>query len=162
MTALAVPHGTSNPVLDLFECSTSHGVPSMPSCAWYLAAASWIHLIPSTTEKSDEHSKIARAPIMVVILKPTLNAILCRATHVATVWINRVRLPVLHVVSSTGKIGISLSAFAAENLISRDEFGSHVPRQPAHLHTQAESRAYLRDSSRVSWRRPFIASVVSF
>ena len=30
-----------------------------------------------------------------------------------------------------------------------------VPRQPAHLHTQAESGAYLRDSSRVPRRRPF-------
>ena len=28
--------------------------------------------------------------------------------------------------------------------------------QPAHLHTQAESGAYLRDSSRVPRRRPFI------
>ena len=37
------------------------------------------------------------------------------------------------------------------------ETGSAVPRQPAHLHTQAESGAYLRDSSpRVPWRRPFI------
>ena len=43
-----------------------------------------------------------------------------------------------------------------ENLVSRDGFGSPVSRQPAHLHTQAESRAYLRDSSRVSRRRPFI------
>ena len=51
---------------------------------------------------------------------------------------------------------ISLSAFAPENLVSRDGFGSPVPRQPAHLHIQAESGAYLRDSSRVPWRRPFI------
>ena len=43
-----------------------------------------------------------------------------------------------------------------ENLVSRDGFGSPVPRQPAHLHTQAESGAYLRDSSRVPRRRPFI------
>ena len=50
----------------------------------------------------------------------------------------------------------SLSPFAPENLVSRDEFGSPVPRQPAHLHTQAESGAYLRDSSRVPRRRPFI------
>ena len=42
---------------------------------------------------------------------------------------------------------ISLSAFAPENLVSRDGFGSPVPRQPAHLHTQAESGAYLRDPS---------------
>ena len=51
---------------------------------------------------------------------------------------------------------ISLSAFASENLVSRDAFGSPVPRQPAHLHTQAEFGAYLRDSPRVPRRRPFI------
>ena len=44
----------------------------------------------------------------------------------------------------------------AENLVSRDGFGSPVPRQSAHLYTQAESGAYLRDSSRVPRRRPFI------
>ena len=51
---------------------------------------------------------------------------------------------------------ISLSAFAPENSISRDGFGSPVPRQSAHVHTQAESGAYLRDSSRVPRRHPFI------
>ena len=57
----------------------------------------------------------------------------------------------------TGKTHISLSAFALENLVSRDRFGSSVPRQPAHLHTQAESGAYyLRHSSRVPRRRPYI------
>ena len=30
-----------------------------------------------------------------------------------------------------------------ENLVSRDGFSRPVPRQPAHLHTQAESGAYL-------------------
>ena len=50
------------------------------------------------------------------------------------------------------------SAFVPENLVSRDGvFSSPVPRQPAHLHiTQAESGAYLRDSSRVPLRRSFI------
>ena len=43
-----------------------------------------------------------------------------------------------------------------ENLVSRDGFGSPIPRQPAHLHTQAESRVYLWGSSRVPRRRPFI------
>ena len=33
---------------------------------------------------------------------------------------------------------ISLSPFAPEDLVSRDGFGSPVPRQPAHLHTPAE------------------------
>ena len=53
-------------------------------------------------------------------------------------------------------MNISLSAFAPENLVSRDGFGSPVPRQPAHLHTHAESGAYIRDSSR------FPASVIIF
>ena len=57
----------------------------------------------------------------------------CMVTHIARVWINRVRLPVLHVVGWTGKMNISLSAFVPENLISLDGFGSPVPRQPAHL-----------------------------
>ena len=34
---------------------------------------------------------------------------------------------------------ITLSACVPENLVSRDGFGSPVPRQPARLHTQAES-----------------------
>ena len=33
-------------------------------------------------------------------------------------------------------INISLSPFAPENLVSRDGFGSPVPRQPAQLHTR--------------------------
>ena len=53
-------------------------------------------------------------------------------------------------------MNFSLSLFAPENLISRHGFGSPVPRQLAHPHTQAESDAYLWDSSRVPRRRPFI------
>ena len=73
----------------------------------------------------------------------------------------------------TRKNKISLSAFAPENLVSRDGFGSPVPRQPAHLHTSflkknfvlyltiillyIYSGAYLlRDSSRVPRLGPFI------
>ena len=67
-----------------------------------------------------------------------------------------IRLRILLVVSWTGKIIISLSAFAPDNLVSQDGFGSPVPRQPAHLHTQAESGAYLQDSYRVPPRRLFI------
>ena len=44
---------------------------------------------------------------------------------------------------------IPLSPCVPENFVSRDGFSSPVPRQPAHVHTQAESRAYLRDSFRV-------------
>ena len=76
--------------------------------------------------------------------------------HTAKVRINRVRLSILLVVSGIGKMNISLSPFAPENLVSRNGFGSPVPRQPAHLHTQAESGTYLRHSSRVLRQRPFI------
>ena len=51
---------------------------------------------------------------------------------------------------------IPLSSCVPENLVSRDGFDSPVPRQSAPLHTQAESGAYLRDSSRFPRRRPFI------
>ena len=44
---------------------------------------------------------------------------------------------------------IHLSPCVPENLVSRDGFSRPVPRQPAHLRTQAEPGAYLRDSSRV-------------
>ena len=82
--------------------------------------------------------------------------IVCMVITYSIVWIDRVRLPILLVVSFTGKNDISLSPFAPENLVSRDGFGSPVSCQPAHLHTQAESGAYLRDSSRFPRGRPFI------
>ena len=53
-------------------------------------------------------------------------------------------------------MNIPLSPCVPENLVSRDGFSRPVPRQSAHLHTQAESGAYLRDSSRVPRRRPFM------
>ena len=54
-------------------------------------------------------------------------------------------------------MNMSLSPFAPEKLVSRNGLGSPVPRQSAHLRTQAESVAYLlRDSSRFPWQRPFI------
>ena len=80
--------------------------------------------------------------------------------HIARVWINRLRLPILHVVSSIGKINISLFAFAPENLASQNGFGSPVPRHPVHLHTQVESEAYSRDSYRFPRQRPCINHVM--
>ena len=65
------------------------------------------------------------------------------SSHIARVRINRVRLPILLVISLIGKMNSSLSPFAPENLVSRDGFGSPVPRQPAHLHTQAKSGTYF-------------------
>ena len=45
---------------------------------------------------------------------------------------NRVRLPMLLVVSSTGEINVSLSPLVPENLVSRDGFDHPVPRHSAH------------------------------
>ena len=39
-------------------------------------------------------------------------------------------------------MNIPLSPCVPENLVSRDGFSRLVPRQSAHLHTQAESGAY--------------------
>ena len=66
-------------------------------------------------------------------------------------------LPILHVVSETGKLNIFLSACVPENLCSRDGFGSLVSRQPPHLHTQAKYGAYygIPSEFRGGWR-PFI------
>ena len=72
------------------------------------------------------------------------------------VRIYRVRFPILLVVSWTGKMNISLSPCVPENLVSRDGFSRPVPRQPAHLHAQTESGAYLRDCSRVPRRHPLM------
>ena len=58
------------------------------------------------------------------------------------VWISRVRLPTLFVVSWTGKMKISLSPFAPENLVSRDGFGRPVPRQSAQIRPSDQSRVY--------------------
>ena len=76
--------------------------------------------------------------------------------HIARTRINRVRFPILLVASWTGKMNISLSPFAPENLVSRDGFGSPVPRQSTHLHTQAESGFYSRGSFGFPRRLPFI------
>ena len=53
-------------------------------------------------------------------------------------------------------MNIPLSPSVPENSVSRDGFSRPVPRQPAHLHTQAESGADLWNSSRVPRRRPFM------
>ena len=53
-------------------------------------------------------------------------------------------------------MNIPLSPCGPENLVSRCGFMSPVLRQPAHLHTQAESGVYLRDSSRVPQWCPYM------
>ena len=54
----------------------------------------------------------------------------CTVITYSIVWINRVRLPILLVISWTGKINVSLSPFAPEKLVSRDRLGRPAPRQP--------------------------------
>ena len=82
---------------------------------------------------------------------------LCMVITCSRVWINR---PGKVANPARGQLNrennIPLSPCVPENLVSRDGFSRPVPRQPAHLHTQAESGAYLRDSSRVPRRRPFM------
>ena len=48
---------------------------------------------------------------------------------------------------NTNNKNISLSALLSETLVSRDGFGSPLPRQPAHLQNQAESGA-MKESER--------------
>ena len=74
----------------------------------------------------------------------------------ARVWMNRARLPILLVVSETGKMKSSLSPFAPlEFGLARRVGQSHLP-SACSFHTQAESGSYLWDSFRVPRRRPFI------
>ena len=81
--------------------------------------------------------------------------------YIARVRINRVRLPILFVVSSTGKMFFSLSPFAPENLVSRDGIGSPVPRQPAHLLLRLNMGAYLRISPEFCGGAHFFSSNVN-
>ena len=74
-------------------------------------------------------------------------------THIA-VWPWRLAVPMLLVVSWTGKIFFFLSPFTPDNMASRDVFDPLVPRQPAHLSTQAEYCVYSRDASSPSSHFP--------
>ena len=74
------------------------------------------------------------------------------SSYIARVRISQLRLPILFVISSPGKMNTSLSPSAPENLVSRDRFGSPAYRQPAHLHTQSES-AIVHDTRHLSTTR---------
>ena len=106
-----------------------------------------------TTEKKPNTNKALHNLLTVI----HIQCILCMVITCGRVWTNnRVRLPILLVVSRTGKMNIPLSQYyVPENLVSRDGFSRPVPRHRVHLRIQAESGAYLRDSSRVPRRRPF-------
>ena len=84
----------------------------------------------------------------------------CMVITYSRVWINRVRLPILQVAKnkySPDPVRSREFGLARRVQPSRPAFSRPVPRQPAHLQsTQAESGAYLRDSSRFPRRRPFI------
>ena len=55
---------------------------------------------------------------------------------------------IIKILLGSLRVNISLSAFASSvNFASRDGFGGPVQRQPAHLHTQAESMITSEASS---------------
>ena len=58
--------------------------------------------------------------------------IVCMLITCSRVWIDGVGLPILLVVSWTGKINIPLSLYVPDNFVSRDGFSRPVPPQPAH------------------------------
>ena len=69
--------------------------------------------------------------LLLYIIRTQLNYVYGHHIYIR-VWINRVRLPILLVVSLTGKMNTPLSPYVPENLVSRDGFSRPVPRQPAH------------------------------
>ena len=63
------------------------------------------------------------------------GAVYVWSSHIyVRVWINRVRVA-NPARGQLNRENFSLTSFAPENLVSRDGFGSPVPRQLAHLHT---------------------------
>ena len=80
----------------------------------------------------------------------------CMVITYSRVWINRVRLPILLVVSWTGKMDIPLSPYAPENSVSRDGFSCPVPHQPAHSAYPGWIWCLLTGFLQISARRPFI------
>ena len=96
-----------------------------------------------------------RREIVGVGQSDTANNTLCRYCFQVHPFLAK-KAPGTPVFGHCPKINIPLSAFAPEDLVSRDGFGSPVPHQPAHLHTETEYGACLQDYSRVPRRRPFI------
>ena len=85
----------------------------------------------------------------------------CMVITDGRVWIDRVRLPILLVVSLTWKISTLPCPHSRLRIESRDT-GSVVPFRTSLpiLHTQAECRAYSRDSSR--FRRVLLGDISVF
>ena len=80
----------------------------------------------------------------------------CMVIAYSRVWINRVRLPILLVVR-TEKMNIPLSPYVPEKFgLARRVQPSRPASACSFSLLQTESGAYLRDSSRVPRRRPFI------
>ena len=95
-------------------------------------------------------------------VQPVLSTCsVCTVTHIARVWINRVRLPILLVVSWTGKMNIyfPVCVVCAWEIGLARRFRQSRPASACSFSTlrlNHQSGAYLRDSSRVPRRRPFI------
>ena len=82
-----------------------------------------------------------------------------RSSHTARVMINPVRSPILLVVSRTGKLIFPCPRSRLRIWSLERETGSAVPSRVSLLISILrlnQSGAYLRDSSRVPWRCPFI------
>ena len=131
----------------------------MPGNCYNRLPTNSIPSAPPTIEQIWWYVQVSSGVAFCLRMIRTGSSPLCMVITYSRVWINRVRLPILLVVSWTGKMNIPLSPCVPENLVSRDGFSRPVPRQPAYLHTQAESGAYLRDCSRVPRRRPYETAI---
>ena len=77
----------------------------------------------------------------------------CMFTHIARVSVDqpgRVAIPARGQLNRES-VFFALSAFAPENLVSRHGFGCPVSRQPAHIHTRAESVIYSNREANINW-----------
>ena len=79
---------------------------------------------------------------------------ICMFTHIARVSVDqpgRVAIPARGQLNREESVFFALSAFAPENLVSRHGFGNPVSRQPALIHTQAESGIYRNREANINW-----------
>ena len=75
-------------------------------------------------------------------------------SHIARVWINRVRSSILYVVSRTGKTNISLSAFSVQCTVLENRnmertvfkfWGQHCPQTAVYARTTTEYGRTVHD-----------------
>ena len=91
-----------------------------------------LHYCPPVRQNAIKIHASAYSYLVLLIVNQIYSPILFFLSSHGRVWINWVRLLILLVVSSTGKMNIPLSPCVPEKLVSRDGFGRPVPCQPAH------------------------------